>query len=798
MLLFFIFYFKSGYAQNIMVKFTEIFNQARFLSASLISNAGKLSAVGKQNPEDDLPLAQKQQDQILAEEPGSDSAAVDALVLRPMTQKEIQEELDDISEKIDLLKQQVDELVNSLKPKVVEKSDEKLKEDKKEETDQKNKTEEQYQLLEKPVQKVAPGGGTRPNYQKILISEVLTAGQDDEKQEFVELYNPNDFAVDLTDWYLQRKTAGSSSWSTYASNNLFSGKIIFANGYFLIARAGYYLASADIFTDYSITDDNSFALKNPNGDISDKLGFGQAQDPELLPAINPSAGQSVGRKVLNNGEEEETDNNLNDFELQTPTAKAQNKTYAAPINIGGGGGGGGPAPVVYPKILISEVQILPIDQRFVELYNPNNYEVSFTGWYIQRKTQTSDSWNSFISSPKFEGKKISANSYFLISRQMENSDILSDITLSENNSLVFKNSNGDISDKLGFGLAQDFETSTAPNPDLEKSTGRKWDENSQTYFDTDNNSEDFEIDTPTPKEKNIKWVEPPKDTISPTVIFTLNQTQISLNFAIDFIITDPLDTVTPSGVGSYIFHWKEDPPAGGSDWQEDSPLEVSGGPSSTDIIKDFTGEDGKTYYFQIKAKDLAGNESVWFPVEPVFTKIEIPQPVEAKSILINEIQIEGDTTKNDWVELYNPNDFDIFLSDYNGSYLRLVKRAKSSADDTTIKSWSGELEAKISAKGYYLWVSSTDSSYSLLAEADSATKQNISADNGVALRLGFENTGEIIDAVGWGDFNNVLFETAPVQNPEKNQSIKRKNLGEDTNDNSQDFVISETPTPKTE
>ena len=39
-------------------------------------------------------------------------------------------------------------------------------------------------------QKYNVGGGSRAVYPKLLISEVQTAGLADDKQEFVELYNP--------------------------------------------------------------------------------------------------------------------------------------------------------------------------------------------------------------------------------------------------------------------------------------------------------------------------------------------------------------------------------------------------------------------------------------------------------------------------------------------------------------------------------------------------------------------------------------------------------------------------------
>src|SRR3989344_752193 len=95
-----------------------------------------------------------------------------------------------------------------------------------------------------------------PAYPKILISEFQIGGADDSKEEFVELYNAGGDEIDLTGWYLQRKTATANSYSTFISSALFSGKKISADGYFLIARQGYFVSLADIFTENPITDDN--------------------------------------------------------------------------------------------------------------------------------------------------------------------------------------------------------------------------------------------------------------------------------------------------------------------------------------------------------------------------------------------------------------------------------------------------------------------------------------------------------------------------------------------------------------
>jgi DNA uptake protein ComE-like DNA-binding protein len=170
----------------------------------------------------------------------------------------------------------------------------------------------------------------------------------------------------------------------------------------------------------------------------------------------------------------------------------------------------------YPKIIISEVQISPIENRFIELYNPNDSQVDLTGWYIQRKTETGTNWSSLVPSTRFEGKTIPAKSYFLIARTIQNSDILlEDLTLTENNSLVLKNPSQEIVDLIGYGNAQDYETATATSPTPSQSIGRKWSATTENYIDTNNNSADFEIQTPTPKSKN-QSLQPPQPELEPT------------------------------------------------------------------------------------------------------------------------------------------------------------------------------------------------------------------------------------------------------------------------------------------
>ncbi|GAH92730.1 unnamed protein product, partial [marine sediment metagenome] len=456
--------------------------------------------------------------------------------------------------------------------------------------------------------------------------------------------------------------------------------------------------------------------------------------------------------------------------------------------------------------------------------------------------------SSFISSIKFEGKIIQSHSHFLIASSID-ADIVSDLTLTENNSLVLKNPNREIVDLVGWGEAQDFEVAPFPqNPEIRdpigdwlseigfkgsrepfpstiyyQSLGRKINEENN-YQDTDNNAEDFEIQTPTPKAKNKTFIEPEledilksledilesidstpskpepepeepsEDSTPPEIVFGIDPIQTSLSFIISFEITSPLDTVTPSGLDSFVFRWKEEDE---EEWQEDEYQEITEAPINYSGELEFTGEDEKTYYFQIKAKDVAGNESDWLPELAVSTKISLP-----KIVLINEIQIDSIVgtggTSDDWVELYNPYDIDISLTGWS-----IQKHSKD--DPCSInKSFDSKTFSRnergifnIPAKGFFLIVNTT-ASESLKVIADMTISWSLSDNNTVYLvgnedKIESGDDPDIIDKVGFG--LACFAKTEPFLNPPEAKSIERKELSVDTNNNNQDFKINEVPTP---
>lgn len=167
----------------------------------------------------------------------------------------------------------------------------------------------------------------------------------------------------------------------------------------------------------------------------------------------------------------------------------------------------------------------------------------------------------------------------------------------------------------------------------------------------------------------------------------------------------------------------------------------------------------------------------------------VSQAISPSELLIERLQITGGTgkTDNDFITIYNNSQHSI---DLNG--LRLVKRTANGTTDTTIKSW---IEPTfLNPAAYYTWANSNND-FATLIQADTSSTQTIANDNGIALRDGNENSGTIIDSVGWGNVFNAFIEMLGFPtNPTTNQTLERINH-QDTNNNSLDFRLTPTIFP---
>lgn len=173
------------------------------------------------------------------------------------------------------------------------------------------------------------------------------------------------------------------------------------------------------------------------------------------------------------------------------------------------------------------------------------------------------------------------------------------------------------------------------------------------------------------------------------------------------------------------------------------------------------------------------------------------QAALASHVVINEIAIDSIAgtggSEDDWIELYNPTAQAVILDGWS------IQKTPASSTSVTKQA----LHGTIAAGGYYLIVrngAATDAS--LLAMADATTTASFSLADGNAVYLVNDNTAivgkddpNIVDLAGFG--SATVFEGA-VAAPEipETKSIARMPDGEDSDDNSTDLIIQDTPMPQ--
>ncbi|MFH1643155.1 MAG: lamin tail domain-containing protein [Patescibacteria group bacterium] len=163
------------------------------------------------------------------------------------------------------------------------------------------------------------------------------------------------------------------------------------------------------------------------------------------------------------------------------------------------------------------------------------------------------------------------------------------------------------------------------------------------------------------------------DTQLPIIVINeLPEFEHSLSFFVSWSGED-----VASGIDGFQFRYSED----GIDWT----YWPSENEYNLETQYNFIGEDNKTYYFQVKAKDQVGNENNW---QETSTIISLPFPMF--SVVINEIAWMGTEANysDEWIELYNNTNEDIDLAGW---------KLKSDDEDIDI-----EFSDVIMANSYFL------------------------------------------------------------------------------------------------
>ena len=143
----------------------------------------------------------------------------------------------------------------------------------------------------------------------------------------------------------------------------------------------------------------------------------------------------------------------------------------------------------------------------------------------------------------------------------------------------------------------------------------------------------------------------------------------------------------------------------------------------------------------------------------------------SKSVVIQEIQIAGDTSTDEYIVLKNISNEDVNITNW-----KLTKKTKSGKESTLFNIPSETIlvlqdEIVIAHNNFS---GNSDFKYS--------TKQSLANNNTLIL---YNNTAKIIDLVGWGATGE--FENFATSNPKKHEQLVRE--GVDTDNNYLDFLI---------
>lgn len=194
----------------------------------------------------------------------------------------------------------------------------------------------------------------------------------------------------------------------------------------------------------------------------------------------------------------------------------------------------------------------------------------------------------------------------------------------------------------------------------------------------------------------------------------------------------------------------------------------------------------KKIYLSFAAVALLAS-SFYFGSTALAQEGSIDAPAVSPNLVISQFQPGTGTSANDeFIEIHNIGPTAVDLNGY-----RVVYRSQNGTSDVgPMGVWT---TTTILQPGQFYLIASNSYSGGVTPNQVYNTAScacSLSASNGgLAIRQGAQNTGAIIDAVGWGTGSNIFFEGSRTIAPGTGNSQGRKQNGcQDTDDNAADFA----------
>lgn len=461
-------------------------------------------------------------------------------------------------------------------------------------------------------------------------------------------------------------------------------------------------------------------------------------------------------------------------------------------------------PLTFPKIIINALKFEGENSKdeFIELYNPNNFEVDLKCWSLMKKTAgtSTDKFFPLVSKKSFQGK-IQPYSFFLISHPSSTTAYLSDLTypssysFSKNNVIALFNPQGEIVDLVGFGDDPNKIKEAEKEPFIFTEIPPQTFLERKNFQDTDNNRQDFWLVKRTPY--NSSTVKKPLKAIYNLSDFPLSffevipqQKQIYITLQDPLIPQDhqPLKALLKfsTSIPSYFLDLNFD----GQEKTFILPICPSAGTFKVELI--IYDENNEFNFISTSSQ---------FEITNDFCSLSV-----TNKILISEVLIETSSSSADeFIELYNPNNFTLDLSKY-----KIVKKTKSGTQITLLSSKTNPPFQGILKPYSYFLITNSSSSYASLADIvyPYSSSKSLAKDNSLLI---LDENDNVVDLLGWG--NAFAYETQTTSNPLANMSLERKvsvnstsdslrstesSFGNfyDSNNNLVDFVLQPNPLPQ--